>query len=182
MRQIASRSQLRMSLLRLALVFMPMILLLGFLSGYISGSGAENGWYAALEKPAANPPGWVFPLAWTIFYAMMGFALAIVVHARGAAWRGLAIAAFVLQLVLNLAWSPMFFGLHEVTAAFWLLVLILAAALLTTLLFGQVRASAAWLMVPYLAWLCFAAALNRDIDLLNPDAETLAPGTVSTQI
>lgn len=182
MRQLASPTQLRMTLLRTALVVVPLVLLLGFLSGYISGSGADDGWYAMLVKGPVTPPGWLFPIAWTILYVMIGFALAVVINARGAAWRWLAVGAFGLQLLLNLAWSPMFFGLHEVTAAFWLILLILAAAVLTTILFGQVRPLAAWLMLPYLAWLGFAAALNYDIDRLNPDAERLAAPVASTQI
>jgi tryptophan-rich sensory protein len=80
---------------------------------------------------------------------------------------------FLLQFLLNLAWSPLFFGRHEVTNAAYLLILILALAIGTTLVFGRVRALAAWLMVPYLAWLSFAAILAWQIDTLNPDAEAL---------
>ncbi len=182
MSQLASPSQLRMSLLRWSLFVIPTISLLGFLSGTISGSGDDNGWYAELVKPAAQPPGWAFGVVWPILYFMMGLALAIVLNARGAKLRGLAIGLFVVQLALNLFWSPLFFGRHEVTAAFYLLLAIWLAAVATTMVFGRIRAVAAWLMVPYLAWLSFAAILNFQIDRLNPDAERLYVPAATSQI
>ncbi|WP_417622975.1 TspO/MBR family protein [Parasphingorhabdus sp.] len=182
MNQIASKGQLRMSLLRWILFAVPVIILLGFLSGQIAGSGEENRWFNALTKPEAQPPGWMFGVAWTILYAMMGTAFAMVLHARGAPLRGIAIVLFLIQYVLNLFWSPLFFGMHQVSAAFWLLITILLFALATTLVFGRVRKAAAWLMVPYLAWLCFAAVLNKQIDWLNPGAETLVVPAARTQI
>jgi tryptophan-rich sensory protein len=180
--EIASPSQLRLSFLRWALVAVPLILLLGIGSGRLSGSSYGNPWFQALTKPEFMPPGWAFGAAWTILYAMMGFALAMVLHARRARQRRMAITLFALQLVLNLAWSPLFFGAHKVVPAFWLLVAILISATATTLLFRRIRPAAALLMVPYLAWLIFATVLNFEIHRLNPQAETLAPGTSSTQI
>ncbi len=173
MNQLASPSQLRMSLVRWALFVMPVILLLGFLSGAIAGSGEENRWFAELVKPAAQPPGWVFGFAWTILYLMIGLAFAMILHARGARQRGLAIGLFLGQYILNLLWSPIFFGRHEVTTAFYLIVAIFLLATATTLVFGRIRKAAAWLMVPYLVWLSFASILNFQIDQLNPDAESL---------
>jgi tryptophan-rich sensory protein len=182
MTAIASRAQLRASFLRWALVTVPAILLLGTLSGRISGSGEDNPWYSALAKPAIMPDGWVFPVAWTILYVLLGLALAMILHARGARGRGLAIGLFLAQLVLNYAWSPIFFGLHQVTTAFIVLLLILALAAAAAFLFARIRRTAALLMLPYLAWLCFAALLNFQIDRLNPDAETLVPGEAVTDI
>jgi translocator protein len=182
MNQLASPSQLRQSLLRWALFVMPVILFLGFLSGAVSGSGEENRWFAELVKPAAQPPGWLFGVAWTILYLCIGLAFAMILHARGARSRGLAIGLFLVQLVLNLAWSPIFFGRHQVTTALFLIVLILVVAIATTLIFGRIRKAAAWLMVPYLAWLSFATILNYQIDQLNPDAEGLYVPAASTQI
>ena len=173
MNQLASPLQLRMGFLRWALFIVPLVVLLGFMSGQFAGSGEENAWFAMLVKPAAQPPGWAFGAAWTVLYIMMGLALTLIICARGARLRGVAIAAFVVQFTLNLLWSPLFFGLHQVTSAFTLIVVMFAAAFVTTLIFGRIRALAAWLMVPYLAWLCFAAILNKQIDALNPDAETM---------
>lgn len=171
-----------MSLLRWALFIIPLIVLLGFLAGQVTGSAEENRWFQALVKPAAQPPNWAFPVAWTLLYILIGLAFSMILNARGAPLRGLAIILFLVQFALNLAWSPLFFGMHQVSSAFWLLVVMFAAAFLTTLVFGRIRKAAAWLMVPYLAWLCFAAILNKQIDDLNPDAETLVVPAASTQI
>jgi tryptophan-rich sensory protein len=180
--EIATKEQLRGAFLRWAVVTVPLILLLGFGSSRIAPAGAQNRWYAALVRPGMTPPDWAFPVAWGALYILMGLALAMIVNARGSRLRGLAIALFVLQLVLNLAWSPLFFGMHQVSAALILLVAIFVAALATTLVFGRIRGAAAWLMVPYLAWLCFAGALNWEIGRLNPNASTLVPSATSTQI
>ncbi|MFN3749618.1 MAG: TspO/MBR family protein [Sphingorhabdus sp.] len=180
MSQLASPSQLRMSLFRWALFIVPTIMFLGFLSGTVSGSGEQNSWFAELVKPAAQPPGWAFGVVWPILYLLMGIAVSIILNARGARLRGIAVALFAIQLALNLYWSPLFFGQHQVTAAFYLLLAIWGAAFATTLVFGRIRPLAAWLMVPYLAWLSFAAILNYQIDRLNPDAERLyAPAATS---
>lgn len=173
MNELASPQQLRAALLRWALFLVPLVILLGFASGQLANSGEDNAWFRMLQQPAAQPPGWLFGVAWTILYAMMGFAIAIVASARSAPYRAAAVVAFIIQLALNLMWSPVFFGMHQVSLALGLILAILAAALVTTFLFGRVRALAAWLMVPYLAWLCFAAILNYQFDQLNPDAETL---------
>ena len=126
-----------------------------------------------MQKPASQPPGWAFGAAWAVLYVMMGLALTVVVTARGARLRGLAVLLFFVQLALNLAWPIYFFGMHQVSNAFYLLVAVFVAAFATTIVFGRVRPLAAWLMVPYLAWLCFASVLNKQVDQLNPNAETL---------
>jgi tryptophan-rich sensory protein len=182
MSQIASPSQLRMSLVRWSLFVIPAIMLLGLLSGVVAGSGEGNSWYQILQKPSAQPPGWVFGLVWPILYFMQGLALAIVLNARGAPLRWPAAGLFLLQFVMNLAWSPLFFGRHEVTSAFYLLIAIWIAAFATTMIFGRIRKAAAWLLVPYMAWLSFAAILNYQIDRLNPDAERIYVPAASAEI
>jgi len=182
MTAIASRSQLRMSFLRYALFTVPAILLLGTVSGRISGSGYGNAWFDALQKPAIMPPGWAFGVAWTILYILLGLALALILHARGARGRGPAVALFVLQLLLNFAWSPIFFAYHEVAAAFWTIVAMIFLSVAVAILFWRIRRSAALLMLPYLAWLCFAALLTWQIGALNPEAAQLAPEGSTTDI
>lgn len=182
MSELASQGQLRMSLVRWALVTVPLIVVIGSLMGTLSNSGNDNGWYAMLAKPSFQPPGWLFGVAWAIFYSMMGLALAIILNARGAPGRGLAIGVFLVHLVLNFSWSPTFFGAHQVTLGFYLLLAILAGAVLSTVLFWRIRKSAGLLMLPYLGWLCFASVLNYETDRLNPDAETLVPPAASTNI
>lgn len=182
MTEIASRAQLRMSYARWALVVVPVIVLLGLLSGGVSGSGGDDGWYQALAKPSVTPPGWVFPIAWTTLYILMGLALAMVFDARGNRQRGIAIALFVLHFITNLAGSPTFFGAHQVFLAFLVIVLMWATAIATTFAFARVRKAAAWLLVPYLVWISFAGVLNWSIHEMNPEAGTLAPRGGSTQI
>lgn len=180
--EIATKGQLRWAFMRWAVVTVPLIILLGFASSQVAPAGDRNLWYAALTKPALNPPGWVFPIAWTALYVMMGLALAMILNARGSRYRGLAIGLFALQMLINLTWSPIFFGKHLVFAALLVIVAMFAVALVTTFVFGRIRTAAAWLMVPYLAWLCFAGALNWGIMQLNPDAETLVPSSSSSQM
>lgn len=178
---IASRAQLRMSYLRWALVCVPGILLLGFLSG--SGTRVSVAtWYDRLDKPAFTPPDWVFPVVWPILYVLLGLALAIVLNARGARGRGVAVALFLAQLALNLAWTPVFFGAHQVKAAMLIIAGMIGLTIGTTAAFRRVRPPAAALMVPYLLWIVFAAALNWSILERNPDADRVARTPVSTQI
>ncbi|WP_070154230.1 TspO/MBR family protein [Sphingobium phenoxybenzoativorans] len=182
MNEIASKGQLRLSYLRWALFTVPAVVFLGFLSARVSNSGYGNRWFVQLVKPDFMPQPWVFPVAWTAFYILMGLALAVILHARGARLRGLAILFFLLQLVANLAWSPLFFAMHKVTPALYLIGGIFILALITTILFLQIRRAAALLMLPYLIWLGFAAALNYEIKRLNPEAESLVTPALRTQI
>jgi tryptophan-rich sensory protein len=179
---IASRAQLRMSFLRYALVLVPLILLLGTLSGRASNSGYSNAWFAALDKPAAMPPGWVFPVAWTALYILLGLSAAMILHARGARGRGLALGLFAAQMALNFAWSPLFFAAHQVTLALIVILAMIAFTIVCAILFARIRKTAALLLLPYLAWLCFAAWLNWQIMVLNPGAEALVPQAGSADI
>jgi tryptophan-rich sensory protein len=171
-----------MSFLRWALVTVPAILLLGTLSGRAAGSGYGNSWFDALAKPSFMPPGWVFPVAWTILYVLMGLSLALILNARGARGRAFALAAFAIQLGLNFIWSPLFFAAHQVTLAFLVIVALLLWVTGATVQFYRIRRAAGLLLLPYLAWLGFAAALNYQIGKLNPNAERVAPAAASTDI
>lgn len=156
--------------LRIAFLTVPGVMLLGSLSGIVAGSGEGNPWFAALVKPALYPPGFVFGIVWTLLYALMGVAIARILAAPAGPERSRAALLFVVQLVLNLAWSTLFFKLHLLGASFALILVILAAALATTFAFARLDRIAAWLLVPYLAWLCFAAGLAFRIWQLNPGA------------
>ena len=182
MSQLASKSQLRMSYLRFALFTVPALLLLGTISGRMANSGYSNAWFAALRKPDIMPPGWLFPVAWTLLYIFMGLAIALILHARGARGRGLAVTLFLAQLILNYAWSPVFFGMHKVGTALAIIVAMLLLAGAATYLFARIRKNAALLMLPYLAWLAFASVLNYQIGALNPNAENLVPSGGGTDI
>lgn len=179
---IASRGQLRMSFLRWAVVTVPAVLLLGFLSGRSVPTGDESPWYLALRKPDLTPPGWMFPVAWSTLYILIGLALAMILNARGARGRGVAVGLFAAQFVLMLAWTPIFFGAHQVSLALVDLLALLALAIATTFAFARIRQAAAWLMLPYLVWVSFAGVLTWRIGQLNPDAATLAPGASTSQV
>ena len=170
MNRLTSPAQLRASVLRWALFVVPTVMLLGFLSGQVGGD-ASSPWFQSLAKPATFPPPIAFPIVWTALYFMMGLAMALVCSAWGARWRGWAIAAFVVQLALNLAWSPVFFGAHQITLALYLLVAIDVVVLITILLIFRVRRLAGWLLLPYLAWILFATLLNWQFLQLNPEAD-----------
>jgi tryptophan-rich sensory protein len=179
---IASRSQLRMSFLRYALFTVPGLLLLGTLSGALSGAGSANPWYASLHKPPAMPPGWLFGAAWTILYILLGLSLAMVLHARGAKTRRRAAGMFGVQLLLNLAWSPVFFAFHQVSVALSLIAAMIVLCVAMIFVIWRIRMVAALLLYPYLGWLMFAAVLNFQIGALNPHAAALAPAGASTDI
>lgn len=171
-----------MSFARWALVCVPGIVLLGFLSGRSVASGNDNAWYQALVKPGLTPPGWVFPVAWTTLYIMLGLALAIILNARGARGRVLAVGLFAAQFALNLLWTPLFFGAHKVGPALLVIVVMLLLSIATTFAFARIRKTAAWLMLPYLVWLSFAGVLNFRVGQLNPGADTLVPGARTSQV
>lgn len=171
-----------MSLFRWCLVTVPAVVFVGSLMGILSNSGYSNRWFTAMDLPPIVPPGWVFGVVWPSLYIMLGIALAMILNARGAKGRGLALTLFAVQLLLNFAWSPLFFALHQVTAALWLIVGILALTIATAFAFAPIRKAAAWLLVPYMVWLSFASILNYQIDARNPDAETLVPPAATTQL
>lgn len=171
MNYLASSGQLRASLLRWSLFTVPLVVALGFLSGQAAGSGPGNPWFDALIKPAIYPPPAAFGIVWSVLYLLMGISLAMILSARGAAGRGLATVMFVVQLLINLSWSPTFFALHQITAAFWITVAMAVAIMLTVVLFWRIRPVAGALLLPYLAWVCFAAVLTFEFGRLNPDAD-----------
>ncbi len=171
-----------MSFLRVALFTVPATVLLGTLSGILSNSGYGNAWFDNLVKPSFMPPSWAFPVAWTTLYILLGLSLAMLIHARGARKRGALIGLFLVQLAINYAWSPVFFGMHQISLGLYLIGAMIGLTVALIVLLWRVRTAAALLLVPYLAWLCFAGALNYQIMADNPDAERLAPRGVSTDI
>ena len=146
----------RNSWLKIAIVTVVAIELLGGLSGWLSNSGYGNAWFGALQKPSFMPPGWAFGVVWPILYALMDRAKMIGER----------------QLVLNFAWSPIFFAMHDITTAKIVIFVMAATAAAAAGQFLRLRKPAGLLMAPYLAWLIFAATLNATIEQLNPGAGT----------
>ena len=182
MNELASKGQLRLSYFRWALVCITAILFCGILSGVIANSGHDNRWFAALTKPDLMPPGKIFGIVWPALYVLLGLAVALILDARRARGKGLAITLFIVQLLCNFGWSPLFFAAHEVELALYLLGVILLLSVVTAWLFSRIRTAAGLLMLPYILWLCFAIYLNFEVDRLNPGAETLVAPAINTQI
>lgn len=124
-------------------------------------------WYAQLAKPAWTPPSWVFGPLWTTLYILMGVAAWLVWRQSGFAAAAWPLGLFLLQLFFNAVWSPLFFGLKLPGVAFADIALLWLALLATLVAFWPVRPAAAWLLVPYLLWVSYAAALNFAIWRMN---------------
>lgn len=127
----------------------------------------ESTFYEGLTKPVFAPPGWLFPIAWTLLYAAMATAMWFVLKANGRD-RFILLGLYIAQLAVNLMWPVLFFVQHALGLAFfWLLLLWILAAIMLYQFFRESRI-AGWLLVPYQLWLTFAAVLNFTIARLNP--------------
>ncbi|HUV13439.1 MAG TPA: TspO/MBR family protein [Acidobacteriota bacterium] len=139
----------------------------GIISGLLTASGTRE-WYSTLTKPAFNPPAWVFGPVWTVLYLMMGVA-AFLVWKKGLEEPGvkMAMLLFLVQLGLNAVWPLLFFGIHAPGIAFAEILILWAAIGATLIAFGAQNIVAGALLVPYLAWVSFAAVLNFWLWRLN---------------
>ena len=125
-------------------------------------------YYSILNKPSWNPPDWLFPPVWSLLFLMMSLSLFLVVKKGLDSWTTKrAVVIFVLQLVLNLAWSASFFGLHDPLLALVVIFFLWSALVVTIMMFKQLSKAAAYLLVPYLLWVSVASYLNFVIWQLN---------------
>lgn len=161
---------------KVALITVPAILLAGMASGWLSGSGYGNPWFDALEKPFFMPPGWTFGVVWPVLYVLMGIALAMILVLPSSPKRRTALVLFFSQLALNFVWSPIFFAGHDISLAKIVILLMAVLAAAAAGQFLRLRKAAGLLLIPYLAWLIFAAMLNAAIENLNPGAGTALLG------
>ena len=131
-------------------------------------SGPDSAWFQALEKPALFPPPWAFGVAWTALFTLMGVAAALV-YLSGPDRRDVRVAlgAFVGQMVLNVAWTPAFFAAENLLAGLAVITALWPAVLATIVAFDRVDRRAAVMLVPYLAWVTFAAVLTYQFWQLN---------------
>lgn len=154
----------------------PGVVVLAVLIALILGLGSAMGllfppdeWFATLLKPTWNPPSWLFGPVWTVLYILMAVALWLVLrhtHQQPEA-RVAPVGLFLVQFVLNLAWTPLFFGMQSPMLAFVDICALWVTALATALAFGKLRTAAGYLLVPYLLWISFALILNGTIWLMN---------------
>lgn len=156
----------------LALVgFVGLCLLVGAADGAAIG-GSVGSWYLTLDPPPGTPPTWLFAPVWTLLYGLLGAAAWLV-------WRRPTPVSLTLgqrralitwgwQLLLNAAWSPVFFGLHSPALGLVVILPLLAMIVLTMRRFARLKPLAAWLLLPYAAWTCYAVYLNIGFFWLNP--------------
>ncbi len=164
---LASKEQLRASLMRWSLFLIPLIFLLGYLSGQLGD--ANSAWFRGLEKPSLFPPPYLFGIVWSVLYVMIGFSVALIASAWGAYGRGMALGLFAFHFIFNLAWTPVFFGSQSIVGGLVVLGLVVVTLIPVILVFFQVRRIAGILLVPYLAWVLFASVLNYQFWAANPD-------------
>ena len=143
---------------------------LPFLAGGLGSAfttPAIPNWYANLNKPVFTPPGWVFGPAWTTLYVLMGISFYLIWTKTNFVGYQKALSFFAIQLVLNALWSILFFGLKQPLFALVEIIVLWVAILLTLIPFYKIDKTAGLLLIPYLAWVTFAAILNLSIVILN---------------
>lgn len=125
-------------------------------------------WYSTLNKPFFSPPDWLFLPTWTILYILMGVALFFIWKAPKVKKTNEGLMLFGAQLIFNIIWPIIFFGFRSIVGGLISIVILLILILMTTVQFYRIDKRAAYLMLPYLLWVCFATMLNISIYLLNP--------------
>lgn len=149
-------------------LFLGMSLGAMIFGGLFTSPAIRSGWYGLLQKPSFNPPSWVFGPVWTVLYILMAVSAWLVWEKADQAPVRLALSLFFVQLLLNVTWSILFFGMGRPDLAFGEILVLWALILAVTVLFYRVRPAAGLLMIPYLAWVSFAVVLNGFIWRLNP--------------
>lgn len=145
------------------LCFLVAVLAVGAIGAFFT----PGAWYASLNKPTWNPPNWIFGPVWTALYIMIAVSGWLVWCCGAVAGRSLALSVYCVQLVLNAAWSWLFFGLQRPDLAFIEIVMLWVAILLTVATFRRLSNLAAVLLIPYFLWVTFAAFLNWNLWRLN---------------
>lgn len=140
-------------------------LLVGALAGFLTNADVKE-FMATAQKPFFMPPGWVFPVAWTILYALMGFS-AYIIDNTGSPRESRALTIYYIQLFFNFVWSFIFFSANNYLFAFIWIIALWLLIIATILEFKMIKARAAYFLIPYLIWVTFAAVLNFSVYLLN---------------
>ena len=140
-------------------------LLIGALAGFLT-SGDVKEFTATARQPFFAPPGWVFPVVWTILYALMGFS-AYIIENTSSPRKSRALTIYYIQLFFNFVWSFIFFSANNYLFAFVWIIILWVLIIATILEFKMIKSRAAYVLIPYLIWVTFAAVLNFSIYLLN---------------
>ena len=161
------RSELSRINFRCAIIGAVIILICGFVSALIAGPTTL---YRELERPPFSPPAFIFPIVWTILYILIGGAagaVACVCERASEADKYKGLLFFVIMMVFNFIWSPLFFGAGAYFAAFCAIIMMIILTIFTIIFFSRIYKVAATVMLLYLAWLFYAAYLNLGIIILN---------------
>jgi benzodiazapine receptor len=150
------------------IVALVIFLAVTFVAPALGAFSPPGEWYASLNKPSWNPPSWIFGPVWTALYTMMAVAAWLVWRRGGWTTQGRALSLYLVQLVLNAAWTPIFFGLKMPGLAFAEILLLFTAIIATALAFRRASTVAAMLLAPYATWVGFASFLNFTLLRLNP--------------
>lgn len=145
------------------LICLAIPLAVGGLSALLTRNSMDT--FAAISKPVLSPPGWLFPMVWTLLYILMGIASYLILTSKKP--HTAALTVYGIQLIFNFFWSIIFFDLELCLFAFIWLVILWFLILKTTCMFYQISKPAGYLMLPYLLWVTFAGYLNLSICLLN---------------
>jgi tryptophan-rich sensory protein len=142
-------------------------IVLTFGAAYVGSRFPVDEWYTALSKPSWNPPNWLFGPVWSVLYILMAISAWLVWREEGLLGAIVPLSIFILQLVLNAAWSWLFFGLHELGIAFVEIVTLWVAIVVNIILFWRLKPISGILLIPYLLWVTFASVLNYTLWRLN---------------
>ncbi len=149
---------------RKLIIFILIPLAIGLVSGILTRNSMSM--YNTLNQPALSPPGWVFPVVWTILYILMGVSSYLIATSPSQKKQE-ALLLYAIQLFLNFIWSPIFFGLGNYFLAFLVLLLLWYVIVKMIRAFFRIDPTAALLQIPYLLWITFAGYLNLGIIFLN---------------
>jgi len=145
-------------------VLIPLII--GFLGSFFTASSVDS-WYTTINKPSFNPPGWIFAPVWTTLYILIGVSFYSVWMKNFGEERKKVIIVYSMQLLLNLLWSVLFFGLRSPLLGLIDIIILIAFIIANTIIFYKISKTAGYLLIPYLLWVSFASVLNFSIFLLN---------------
>ena len=141
-------------------------LIIGFLGSFFTSSSVDS-WYTTINKPSFNPPDWIFAPAWTTLYILIGLSFYLVWRKYFGEDRKKVIAVYSLQLLFNLLWSMLFFGLKSPLLGLIGIIVLLIFIITNTIVFYKISKIAGYLLIPYLLWVSFASILNFSIFILN---------------
>lgn len=127
----------------------------------------NSNWYNSLNKSPLTPPNWVFGVAWTILYILLAISFLLTIYSKKCKGFCLPLIFFTLQLILNLLWTTVFFKWKQIVIAFIFIIVIIILTIITIILMRKISKKGAYLLIPYVLWLCFAGYLNGYIMLMN---------------